>query len=197
MTLAEFCALIGTLDIRAVYGPYQDAEAVPYITYNAVEKNVIHADGRVIYGEDWIELRLVTRSRDLTKEQQVEKLLTDNGIAFDYPDFDFDEKERIHTAVYNFMIQAGSDAAPGIKISASAATVEEDDGIELTADYIYPAGAEITWSSSDPEIATVANGTVTGVAAGTCIIYACIIVDGVPYTDGCAVTVTEKSDEET
>lgn len=196
MTLEEFGTLISTLDIRAVYGPYQDAEAVPYITYNAVEKNVIHADGRVIYGEDWIELRLVTRSRDLTTEQQIEKLLTDNGIAFDYPDFYFDEKERIHTAAYNFMIQAGSDAAPGIKISESAATVEEDDEIALTADYLNPAGAEITWSSSNPDTATVANGIVSGAAAGTCIIYACIIVDGVPYTDGCAVTVTEKSEEE-
>lgn len=107
MTLEEFGNLIGTLGISAIYGPYQDAKACPYITYNAIEKNVIHADGRVIYGEDWIELKLITHSRDLEKEQQVEKLLTDNGIAFDYPDFYFDEKERIHTAAYNFMIQGG------------------------------------------------------------------------------------------
>lgn len=197
MTLAEFGALISTLGIRAIYGPYQDAEAVPYITYNAIEKNVIHADGRVIYGEDWVELKLITRSRDLAKEQQIEKLLTDNGIAFDYPDFYFDEKERIHTAAYNFMIQAGSDAAPGIRISESAASVEEDGETALTVGYIYPPDASIIWSTSDPGTATVTSGIVAGVAAGTCVVSACIIVDGAPYTDGCAVTVTEKSEEET
>lgn len=36
----------------------------------------------------------------------------------------------------------------------------------------YPVGATVTWASSDKTIATVSNGTVTGVGAGKCIISA-------------------------
>lgn len=107
MTLEAFGELIATLDIQSVYGPYQDATATPYISYAAIERNVIHADGVVVYGEEWIQLHLVTHSRDLTLEAAVEKLLTDNGIAFDFPDFEFDEKQRIHTTTYDFMIEGG------------------------------------------------------------------------------------------
>ena len=64
MTLEAFGAAIANLPLPAIYGPYQDAQSVPYISYTAYERNVIHADGIVIYGEDWIELRLVNRDRD-------------------------------------------------------------------------------------------------------------------------------------
>ncbi len=58
-----------------------------------------------------------------------------------------------------------------------------------------PADAEVTWTSSDDLVAEVSNGTVTGVAAGTATITATITVDGVNYTDTCAVTVAEPSVE--
>jgi uncharacterized protein YjdB len=53
-----------------------------------------------------------------------------------------------------------------------------------------PDDAEVTWTSSDETIATVAAGVVTAVAAGTATITATITVDGVQYTDTCEVTVT-------
>lgn len=122
MTLEEFGALIAALNVPAIYGPYQNAQATPYISYSAIEKNVIYADGRVIYGEDWIELRLVTGSRDLTLERMIEQLLTDNGISFDYPDFEFDESQRIHTAYYNFMLCNVPAAPQPIKYSVYVGT---------------------------------------------------------------------------
>lgn len=102
MTLEEFSTLISTLKTPAVYGYYKDETAVPYIAYTAVEKNVIHADGVVVYSEPWIELQLITKVRDLTEEESVETLLTENGIAFDVPDLDFNEEQGIHIATYNF-----------------------------------------------------------------------------------------------
>ena len=39
--------------------------------------------------------------------------------------------------------------------------------------------------------ATVSNGTVTGVSAGTAVITASITVSGTTYTDRCVVTVTD------
>lgn len=104
MTLEEFYAAISSLDITAVYGPYKANQATPYITYEATEKNCIHADGIVVYAEDWIVLQLVTKSRDIEKERSVEGFLTSNGISFDVPDFEYDETQHIHIATYNFMI---------------------------------------------------------------------------------------------
>lgn len=105
MTLEAFGAAISALNLPAIYGYYKDAQSVPYISYTSFERNVIHADGIVIYGEEWIELRLVTKSRNLALEKLVENVLTSNGISFDDPDFDFDEKQNIHTASYSFMLQ--------------------------------------------------------------------------------------------
>ena len=104
MTLQDFGELISTLDIPAVYGYYKSETAPAYITYIATEKNVIHADGMVIYSEDWIELRLVTKMRDLDAEQTIEDLLNENQISFYDPDLEFDEKEGIHTATYYFQL---------------------------------------------------------------------------------------------
>lgn len=52
-----------------------------------------------------------------------------------------------------------------------------------------PAGATVTWSSSNEEVATVSSGTVTPIGAGTCEITASITVQGVTKIAKCAVTV--------
>lgn len=50
---------------------------------------------------------------------------------------------------------------------------------------------EITWSSSDEEVATVVNGKVTAIKAGTATITASA---GENITDTCEVTVTDSED---
>lgn len=52
-----------------------------------------------------------------------------------------------------------------------------------------PAGATVTWKSSNEEVATVSSGTVTPVGAGTCEITASITVQGVTKVASCGVTV--------
>lgn len=105
MTLEEFGALIGTIGIEAVYGYYKEAQAAPYITYAATEKNCIYADGRCIYSEDWIVLRLVSQARDTASEALIEQTLTDSGLAYGDPELDFDEKQGIHTTIYYFQLE--------------------------------------------------------------------------------------------
>lgn len=61
----------------------------------------------------------------------------------------------------------------------------------LTATTV-PDDAEVDWTSSDETVATVANGVVTPLTAGTTTITAKITVDGQDYTDTCAVTVTSE-----
>ena len=55
-----------------------------------------------------------------------------------------------------------------------------------------PAGQTVTWTSSDTSVATVSNGTVTGVAAGTATITGYITVNGATATATCEVTVTAE-----
>lgn len=91
---------------------------------------------------------------------------------------------------------AGTGAAPQITLSASTATVAAGSTTTLTATTV-PAGASVTWKSSDTAKATVAAGVVTGVAAGTATIYATIEADGIPYTAACVVTVTAAQNQNT
>ena len=77
---------------------------------------------------------------------------------------------------------------PSIKLNKSSATVTVNNSISLSATTV-PSGASVTWTSSDTDKAEVANGVVTGVAAGNATITAKITVDGTDYTATCAVTV--------
>lgn len=53
-----------------------------------------------------------------------------------------------------------------------------------------PSGGTVTWSSSDEDVATVANGTVTAVAAGTATITGTCTQNGITASATCEVTVT-------
>lgn len=79
---------------------------------------------------------------------------------------------------------------PSVTLDKETASIEVAGTVQLVAT-VVPAGTEVTWSTSNGEIATVAAGTVTGVAAGTATITATITVDGVTKTATCEVTVTE------
>lgn len=78
---------------------------------------------------------------------------------------------------------------PSVTLSDSSISIAVDGTQTLTAT-VMPYGAEVTWASSDNEVATVAAGVVTGVAEGEATVTATITVDGQDYSDTCAVTVT-------
>ena len=78
----------------------------------------------------------------------------------------------------------------GVSLDKSSADLQIGGTTTLTAT-VAPADASnktVTWSSSNPAVATVANGVVTGIAAGTATITA-TTVDG-NKTATCTVTVT-------
>jgi phi13 family phage major tail protein len=79
---------------------------------------------------------------------------------------------------------------PSVIVTPATASVQVGNTVNLSV-VTYPAGAEVTWSSSAETYATVSNsGVVTGVAEGTATITATITVDGESYTGTCVVTVT-------
>ncbi len=105
MTVEDFGGLIAALDIPSRYGHFKNAKAVPYIVYTVIEKNAVYADGIVVYSEPWIELLLCTESRDTAAEAEIERMLTDAGIAFEVYDMAYDEKEGIHITSYSFQLE--------------------------------------------------------------------------------------------
>lgn len=72
-----------------------------------------------------------------------------------------------------------------ITLSSSSEEIVKDATATITAT-TTPSGQHVTWSSSNPAVATVAGGVITAVAVGTAVITA---TSG-NYSASCAVTVT-------
>ncbi len=79
---------------------------------------------------------------------------------------------------------------PDITLDRANVTLEEGEKVTLTATTV-PAGQTVTWTTSDGDKASVTDGEVTGVDAGSVTITASMTYDGTTYTDTCSVTVTE------
>lgn len=85
---------------------------------------------------------------------------------------------------------------PSITLNKSSVTVTAAAGAGHTAAVsatTIPAGETVTWESSDTDVATVSSGTITGVAAGTCIVTASFTKTGDgagTYSAQVAVTVS-------
>lgn len=72
-----------------------------------------------------------------------------------------------------------------ISLSSSSESIVKDETATVTAT-TTPSGQHVTWSSSNPAVATVSGGVITAVAVGTAVITA---TSG-NYSASCAVTVT-------
>lgn len=83
----------------------------------------------------------------------------------------------------------GGTITPTIKLDKETATIPVDGTVKLTAT-VSPAGTAVTWESSDATKATVNDGTVTGIAAGTATITAKAGTGSTAKTATCAVTVS-------
>ena len=83
-------------------------------------------------------------------------------------------------------------AVSGITLDQTAATLTEGESVTLVAT-VSPADATdqtVTWETSDAAVATVENGVVTAVAAGT----ATITAKAGEHSATCVVTVTRKEE---
>ena len=81
----------------------------------------------------------------------------------------------------------------GVSLDKTSAELEVGGTLKLTAT-VEPANAtnpNVSWSSSDENVATVKNGTVTAVAVGTAVITVKTADGGKEAT--CTITVKEKT----
>lgn len=90
----------------------------------------------------------------------------------------------------------GNVSVTGVSLDKTSAELEVGGTLALTKT-IEPANAtnqNVSWSSSAENVATVANGTVTAVAAGSAVIT--VKTEDGEKTASCTITVTEKSSED-
>ena len=86
-----------------------------------------------------------------------------------------------------FYLGEGDDEALTIRLNKASIQIAEDGTQTLVA--TTAEGATIAWASTDTNVATVANGVVTGVAEGVCVITAKATKDGTEAIASCSVTV--------
>lgn len=77
---------------------------------------------------------------------------------------------------------------PDITLDKSNISIAVDETATIVAT-TTPGGQTVAWTTSDDTVATVADGIVTGEAAGTATITATMAYGGTTYTDTCNVTV--------
>lgn len=139
---------------------------------------------------------------EVTRNDAVYNIQNNRNLFVDYPylaeyiwgdsvDVAFNPNTSITTASDDNRYNSGSiPTTPSISLSQTLATLQVGSSLALTATTQNANGATVTWSSSDTSIATVSGGTVTGVAAGSAIITASMVVGEVTYSASCNVTVT-------
>ena len=94
------------------------------------------------------------------------------------------------TATCGVTVEAATVAVTGVTVSPTSDSIAVSETLTLTAT-VAPENATnkaVTWSTSEATVATVEDGVVTGVSAGTATITV-TTVDG-NFTDTCEVTVT-------
>jgi len=113
-----------------------------------------------------------------------------NTYAVYYTNGSFSASSSTSNKVYLFQKVTEKVDVGGVKLNKSSLEMEEGQTETLTA-AIEPANATnkaVTWTSSDPEVATVKNGVVEAIAEGSAVITV-KTVEG-EFTDTCDVTVT-------
>lgn len=116
----------------------------------------------------------------------------DPGATYYYRAYVVAGGKTYYGATKTFSTTAATRAA-SVTLSKSTMTIQNNVCATLTAE-TYPAGQAVSWSSSNPSVATVdGKGEVTGLQAGATTITASITYQGKTYSDTCRVTVTEPA----
>lgn len=96
------------------------------------------------------------------------------------------------TVPYEIYIKGNAtEPTTGVTLNKTTTSIEEGSTETLVAT-VVPSDTPVTWTSSADSVATVSDGTITAVAAGTATITAQITVEGQTYSATCEVTVTEQ-----
>ena len=125
----------------------------------------------------------------VTPEQQAKE---EGDQSFEVKFVPNDTKNYPESVVSAIKVKVAATPVAVVTLDKPTLSLEEGKAENLTLTG-FPEGATITWSSSDDKVATVSEGKVTAVAAGTATIKATVTTgEGTTLEVSCVVTVTKK-----
>lgn len=126
----------------------------------------------------------------VTPEQQAKE---DGERSFEVKFVPNDTKNYLESVVKAIIVKVAAAPVAVVTLNKATLSLEEGKAESLTLTGV-PKGATTTWSSSDDQVATVSEGKVTAVAAGTAMIKATVTTgEGTTLEVSCVVTVTKKA----
>lgn len=98
----EIFDMLKTLQIPVAYDHFESKKTIqpPFIAYREVAPETFKADGVTYYRPYEFEIELVTDKKDVSLQEQVETLLTNNNIPYDMYNEVWDEDEKIYHNYY-------------------------------------------------------------------------------------------------
>lgn len=102
MTHQQIYNLLQTLNIPVAYDHFDSNKTTnpPYIAYRELAPETFKADSITYYRPYEFEIELVTEIKDVSLQNQIETLLTNNNIPYDVDSEIWDEDERIYHNFY-------------------------------------------------------------------------------------------------
>lgn len=95
-----------------------------------------------------------------------------------------------------FYLGEPDDETASIRLDKTALSMTVGGDTETISAIVTPADASVTWDSTDTSVATVSDGIITAVGAGTCAITASITEDGITYMATAIITVSASQEGE-
>lgn len=94
--------LLNTLNIPVAYDHFDSNKNInpPFIIYREVNPETFKADGITYYRTHQYELELITEKKDVSLQETIENLLTNNNIPYDLDDEIWDKEEKIYHNFY-------------------------------------------------------------------------------------------------
>lgn len=94
--------LLKTLNIPVAYDHFDSDKQVvpPFIGYREISPDTFKADNKTFYRTDEFEVELVTRTKDVALEEEIEGLFDSNNIPYDKEDTIWDNDEKIYHIIY-------------------------------------------------------------------------------------------------
>ena len=94
--------LLKTLNIPVAYDHFDYNKKIqpPFIEYREVSSSTFKADGITYYRPYEFEIELVTEKKDVSLQEQIETLLTNNKIPYNMDDEVWDDEEKIYHNFY-------------------------------------------------------------------------------------------------
>ena len=94
--------LLKTLNIPVAYDHFISNKdiSIPFVVYREINTDTFKADGKTYYRPYNFEIELITEKKEVTIQETIEKLLTDNNIPYDVADEIWDDDEKIYHNYY-------------------------------------------------------------------------------------------------